>query len=341
MEGDKILLVFDSNNARDTFKGEVRYDRFSFSADFLEISHFVKENNLSEFIHIAIPEFVFEELLQQKQDTFKDDLGIVTSSFERLKTLEEVKIENLEIPDKDLDIKSKLRPLAEAFLKENDIILIKFKEEDKTIIFNKIIDRAINKKNPFKGGKNNNSDAGFKDTLIWEAILNYELIKNYNLIYFISNDGGFKNCQKELNSDTITCEIRKSLSVIRTELETRYNSLIVLTSVEKHIQTDIFLINLKEELCDELNMDEENITNIVLTKVEDFVDYKDGGLLPHPELFDIQDNQIIYAKDLQTQYILFYDVTTTERIYSVKILFDKSSNERISIYSEPKGDENE
>ena len=57
--------------------------------------------------------------------------------------------------------------------------------------FKGIVKRAFDKAPPF-GGKEKNSDKGFKDALIWESILEFVLLHRQADIIFYTKDNGFK-----------------------------------------------------------------------------------------------------------------------------------------------------
>jgi hypothetical protein len=56
----KTLIVFDTNKLRSTIRGGTSYGSFEFSNEFNEISSFINEKKLSEFVDIAIPRIVIE-----------------------------------------------------------------------------------------------------------------------------------------------------------------------------------------------------------------------------------------------------------------------------------------
>lgn len=57
--------------------------------------------------------------------------------------------------------------------------------------FKGIVRRAFDKAPPF-GGKEKNSDKGFKDVLLWESILEFVLLHPHADILFYTKDNGFK-----------------------------------------------------------------------------------------------------------------------------------------------------
>ncbi|MBV6472648.1 MAG: hypothetical protein JPMHGGIA_00906 [Saprospiraceae bacterium] len=70
----KTLIVFDTNSLRSTQDGEVAYSFFAFGRPFQVIEEFILEKNLNEDIHIAIPTWAIEELKDQKQRQYQNDI---------------------------------------------------------------------------------------------------------------------------------------------------------------------------------------------------------------------------------------------------------------------------
>lgn len=87
--------------------------------------------------------------------------------------------------------------------------------------FQGIVRRAFDKMPPF-GGKEKNSDKGFKDVLIWESILEFTLLHQNANILFYTKDNGFK--------ETLVDEFKKV-----------------------HPQASIVICSTENEVTDELN----------------------------------------------------------------------------------------
>ena len=69
---------------------------------------------------------------------------------------------------------------------------------DKTIELKEVYKRALTKIPPFI----EKSDRGFKDTLIWLSILNFD-VTNYESVFFLTNDGSFYKNREFLQTEYI------------------------------------------------------------------------------------------------------------------------------------------
>lgn len=115
--------------------------------------------------HYFITESVFGEILQQRREYFQravENLNKALKPFGK----------EADIPD-DINFEAGLR----KYLDDNDIEILPHPGNE---IFPKVIQRALEKKLPFKpvnenrNNKNNGSDKGFKDVLLWETLLNFD-----------------------------------------------------------------------------------------------------------------------------------------------------------------------
>lgn len=113
-----------------------------------------------------ITESVFHEIIQQRINDYNDTKAELEKISRKL---------NIKVDIKDnIDFESELKDYLDGFC-------IQILPHPDNEIFPKIIQRALQKRLPFKPigeGKNQKaSDKGFKDVLLWESILNYNLEK--------------------------------------------------------------------------------------------------------------------------------------------------------------------
>lgn len=115
--------------------------------------------------HYFITESVFGEILQQRKEYFKravENLNKALKPFGK----------DIEI-SKDINFETDLR----KYLDDNNIKILPHPSNE---IFPRIIQRAIEKRLPFKpvnenkNNKSGGSDKGFKDVLLWETLLNFD-----------------------------------------------------------------------------------------------------------------------------------------------------------------------
>lgn len=147
-----VMIIIDTNAIFAKGKDE--------HAEFLpkrRCDQFFADN--SKNIHLGryyITESVRQEILQQKTELIqgkKDKLAEVCKYF------------HIDNPDICCDTKNELN----IFLKRYHINVLPLPSNQR---FPAIMERAFRKKPPFKGGEGE-SDKGFKDTILWESILEY------------------------------------------------------------------------------------------------------------------------------------------------------------------------
>lgn len=198
------------------------------------------------------------------------------------------------------------------------------------------MERAFSKLPPF-GGKEKNSDKGFKDVLIWESILEFTAQHENANIIFYTKDKGYKD-------------------VLVDEFEKLYpNASIAILSAENEIKT---VLEEWAKSIDEYSyqpIGEENDVDPFAEWVESpnfvvqLIDH-DYGLIPQsalvaetifklvdyemPTLLDSKDQNIKYSMPatLDITYIL-KDCTTIQKVALVNIIICKTSEDEYAIES--------
>ncbi|RNI12995.1 hypothetical protein EFE42_07950 [Methanohalophilus sp. RSK] len=203
------FVFFDTNCLRSTKNGKVIYDSFDFSLDYEKLEEFISENELSDSVHLGVSSIVIEELKKQKVEAYHEDVKEFQKSMRELETIkdrlskihEACYIQESNVPQVSIsDMNSYISNCAGDFLDEKNISIVDFPEAKLEIVFKNIIRRALERNHPFKEARNGKKlykDAGFKDVLIWESLLHYPYINNYDLIIFVSNDDDFRMCEQE------------------------------------------------------------------------------------------------------------------------------------------------
>src|SRR6056297_3621688 len=148
MRFEKYLIVFDTNILYVQYKKRADFTKFYFNSTFKNIIDKVEELDLYNSIKIGIPSVVWQEMKKQKIDAYNSNI----------ETLEQ-KMKKFQFPfhkfDKlDGDYESYLDKQIEEFKKSLskrvvNIIDIDFPSRQR---FERIINRAFEKKPPFDGG---------------------------------------------------------------------------------------------------------------------------------------------------------------------------------------------
>ncbi|MCM3292716.1 PIN domain-containing protein [Paenibacillus sp. MER 180] len=175
-----IYLIFDTNvllcnKYRD-------YSQFVFHSNYENIRGKIERLELEDEFQILIPEMSVGEIFQRQLESFNEGLNRLKEDYDSCKQLYGL---DLFIKD-NFDYRSILEARKEEYLSRYNINLLPICGENR---FSSIVRRALNKLAPFSGLKGN-SDKGFKDTVIWESILEFAEQNKGNFI-FITHDKGF------------------------------------------------------------------------------------------------------------------------------------------------------
>ena len=238
----KTLIVFDTNSLRSIIGGEVAYATFEFGGPFNLIESFIVDKNLTANISIAIPAWAIVELKDQKERQYEDDLAAFKSNFERLRGLPH--FASLLVDDTAFNCGEHIHAKSEEYLAtKSSISIIELKEEKANEVLKSMMERVLKEqkaKRPFAHtGKF--KDAGFKDNIIWESILNYEELKNFDKLIFLTKDGDYVGCEYEFRGRwNKHIEILKDEAAVIAELEKDYKNYIDYRQLYEYAHTAYF-----------------------------------------------------------------------------------------------------
>lgn len=245
----KTLIVFDTNSLRSTEAGEVAYSFFAFGRPFQVIEEFIMERNLTDDIHIAIPTWAIEELKDQKQRQYKTDIIEFQKLAKRLSGLPH--IPEITLPEEEFDCATYVEDKALAYLATKQVKLLEIKEEIANTVLRSMMTRVMkdeSKKKPFAhSGKY--KDAGFKDNVVWESLMHFEGVADYDKIIFVSKDGDYKNCEIEFKAKWerhIT--IWQDENNVLADIQRDYDNYIKERTIHDFAQTEYFADYLKDQL---------------------------------------------------------------------------------------------
>lgn len=251
----KTLLVFDSNMLRSTDNsGEVVYNSFSFGGTYHSIERFIKENKLEDNVKLAIPAFVIEELKRQKQRSYNNDIQELKNIINRLSGLPHIRLDELKIPDVGFSCAEFIENEARKYISDNQINLLELQEQDALSILTIMIDKVVNYNTPRRpffmtGSGNRIKDAGFKDNVIWEVLMHFKGIVDFDKIIFVSNDNGFSECKTEFQAKWGKhFELATSDESVKIALQKDYGNYIENREGYEYANTDYFKDYLDDEL---------------------------------------------------------------------------------------------
>jgi len=289
----KTLIVFDTNSLRSTEAGEVAYSFFAFGRPFQVVEEFILEKKLSEDIHIAIPTWAIEELKDQKQRQYKEDIEKFRKLVTRLTGMPH--IQEIEIPDANYDISNYIQQKADEFLGSKRIKLMGIPEALANTVLQSMMTRVMkdqNKKQPFAhSGKY--KDAGFKDNIVWESLMHFDGVTDFDKVIFITKDGDYTNCEAEFRDKwNRHISIEKDENNAIAEIQKDYELYITERDIYEFTQTDYF----RDYLFDILKIKSEIAVNDHNQKIENF-EIKDTceRIERMPPNEDFEENIIIFS----------------------------------------------
>ena len=243
----KTLIVFDSNMLRSTDNsGGVVYNSFSLGGAYHSVERFIEENALTDNVKLVIPAFVIEELKRQKQRSYDDDIRELKNIINRLSGLPHINLDELKIPDSDFSCAEFVENEARNYISDNEINLLDLNEEDASSILRIMMDKVVNHNTPkrpfFTTGKDNRiKDAGFKDNIIWEVLMHFKGITDFDKVIFVSNDNGFNECRAEFQAKWEKhFELATSDEAVKIALQKDYGNYIENRKVYEYANKDYF-----------------------------------------------------------------------------------------------------
>ena len=263
----KTLIVFDTNSLRSTEAGEVAYSFFAFGRPYQVIEEYILEKDLSEDIHIAIPTWAIEELKDQKHRQYKTDIIEFQKLTKRLSGMPH--IPEIKLPEEEFDCTTYIKEKAEEYLATKQIKLLEIKEELASTVLQSMMVRVMkdqNKKQPFAhSGKY--KDAGFKDNIVWESLMHFDGVTDFDKVIFITKDTDYTNCQFEFKTKWnrhITIISDENNAIV--EIQKDYELYITERAIYEFAQTDYF----KDYLNDLLSKKSEIMIEDSSFKIENF-----------------------------------------------------------------------
>ena len=271
----KTLIVFDTNMLREMLGKDVAYHKFTFGKSYNELKDFIVDNGLSDYVNLTVSTMVIEELKKQKKKAYLDDIRNLKEIIERLKGLPHINKDSMQIPNDDFDCEAFVEENARRFIEENAINTLTLEEKHANSILSNMIKKVTavdSPDSPFAKTKHY-SDAGFKDGIIWETLMHYEKVQDFNKVIFLSKDGDYKqNCIDDFKAKwNRFITIEKGESNVIAELKKDYGDYINEREIYNFAESDYFrqylfeLLKEKSEIAiDGVNLKIENfsITNL-------------------------------------------------------------------------------
>ena len=292
----KTLIVFDTNMLREMLGKEVAYNKFSFGKAYEELNSFINENGLTNDVVLTVSTMVIEELKNQKKRAYLQDINDLKEIVKRLEGLPHIAENSITVPDENFDCEIFVEENAKRFIEENGINTLVYKEEHSTSILSNMIKKVATvdkQKSPF-AISGNYKDAGFKDSIIWETLMHFEKVEEFDKIIFLSKDGDYKeNCIDDFKSKwNRHIKIEKDKNNVIAELKTDYELYIKERAIYDFAQTDYF----KDYLFDGLKTKTEICFEAANFKIENFeIEDTCTNVERMPPNEDLEENVIIHS----------------------------------------------
>lgn len=236
MSKKKIGVVLDTNIIHDKSGERCLLDQVSLFLDYSEDLSLAKGGNLK----VVLPNIVIEEFLQQKKVKLEDRYGLLLKRYDDLsKYISGAKPESR--------IEQELNREREAAAKDVMVLSISPSE----VLFRKMIDDAIKKNPPFdKSSEGQKTDAGFKDALIWNTVLEAKEVDSLDSLYFVSSDNVFIENHERLQEEFANKHQGVAFQIIspKNDGEMRQKALSEIIEREGLIKTDVVKLYDKQKV---------------------------------------------------------------------------------------------
>lgn len=299
----KTLIVFDTNVLRDMLGKEVVYNSFTFGKSYNELTTFIKDSGLEDYVTLSVSTMVIEELKNQKKRAYKQDISNLKEIVKRLEGLPHIPENSIPIPDEDFDCGVFIEQNAAAYIAGNNINTLVYKEEHASSILNNMVQKVVmpdKPLSPFAISSNTYKDAGFKDAVIWETLMHYDLVEKYDKVIFLSKDGDYKeNCLDDFAQKwNRHIKIEKDKNNVIAELKRDYGNYIEERAIHDFADKEYF----RNYLFDNLKVKTEVVINGSNYKIENFEIVNACTLVERMPPTDEDDEYIIINSEIKIYY---------------------------------------
>jgi hypothetical protein len=178
-------------------------------------------------------------------------------------------IPEITLPEEEFDCTTFIKEKADAYLATKEIKLLEIKEEIANTVLQSMMKRVMkdqNKKQPFAhSGKY--KDAGFKDNIVWESLMHFDGVADFDKVIFLTKDTDYGNCQVEFKAKwNRHIAIIADENNVLAEIQKDYDLYIRERAIYDYAQTDYF----KDYLFDGLKTKTEIAFEDHNYKIENF-----------------------------------------------------------------------
>jgi hypothetical protein len=302
-ENEEIIIFFDTNFL------EVRHDgnrlflsELKVSKDYYDLVNFMKINALQDKLELSIPEVVWREMKEHLLTSFRNESKSLISTVELYnKTFGGMLNLTYSLSFcKDEEYIEYIEKLAQDFLANNSCKIAPYPREDAKI--DTIVTKAIKSQKPFMKVKGNKdySDAGFKDALITETIIEYCRV-NQKRGYFFTKDHDFEDVFNPITD--VNVEIINDIEKGKILLSKVFR-LENVSEIKYRFQTNSYL---KESVFEATGQKyDESVTKFVIINIDE---------ISIDSIYNIEINCIY--NETEYQFIVEYDFIANEVIKAI------------------------
>lgn len=298
----KTLIVFDTNVLRDMLGKEVVYNSFTFGNSYNELATFIKESGLEEYVTLSVSTMVIEELKNQKKRAYKQDIANLKEIVKRLEGLPHIPENSIPIPDEDFDCGVFIEQNATAYIAANNVNTLVYKEEHASSILNNMVQKVVTTDKPQSPFAISGpyKDAGFKDGIIWETLMHFDTVWDYDKVIFLSKDGDYKeNCLDEFTQKwNRHIKIEKDKNNVIAELKKDYGNYIEERAIHDFAAKEYF----RNYLFDQMKIKTEIAINGLNFKIENFEIVNTCTFVDRMPPTDEEDECIIINSEIKIHY---------------------------------------
>lgn len=298
----KTLIVFDTNVLRDMLGKEVVYNSFTFGKSYNELDTFIKESGLEEYVTLSVSTMVIEELKNQKKRAYKQDIANLKEIVKRLEGLPHIPENSIPLPDEDFDCGVFIEQNATAYIAANNVNTLVYKDEHASSILNNMVQKVVTTDKPQSPFAISGpyKDAGFKDGIIWETLMHFDMVLDYDKVIFLSKDGDYKeNCLDDFTQKwNRHIKIEKDKNNVIAELKKDYGNYIEEKAIHDFADKEYF----RDYLFDQLKVKNEMAINGSNFKIENFVIENPCTLVERMPPTDEEDEYIIINSEIKIHF---------------------------------------
>lgn len=301
---NSTYIFFDTNILENRFNNDcLQVSQPKFSALYYSVKNFIINEKIQDFVKICIPEIVFVEMKKHLIDCYKSKSDSLKSHVETYKKVFGDMYEistNKKICQTYKDYTEYIDKYFDDILNKNSdfISIIPYPRNNE--IFEKIIHKAIHSEKPFtkvKGNGKEYTDAGLKDAIIYETLLQYSVDK---FCILVSKDNDFK-CLFENETETENIKLCNDENSLMKILLSRIN---------------ISALNYKIEI---LLSENEYFRKTILSEVkfDEFANFK----------FD----KIINVKEVDSGTEIIFSAVINGEKYEFDVIYEMNANELVEV----------